>query len=101
MLAWYRMVCLTPSFPHRLRLIDDKGALHLHPLSRILQMRTALNYLDDAEERSRSRRGRGFDDEEEEKEEKKPKPAAPTVPIKALRKVSLSPFFQVDESELG
>lgn len=63
------------------------GALHLHPLSKIQQMRTALNYLDDYDEKNRSRKGRMNDDDDEEKEDKKPKPAAQGPPIRALRKV--------------
>ena len=43
------------------------GALHLHPLSKILQMRTALTYLDDFDEKNRSRRGRKDEDDGEEK----------------------------------
>lgn len=64
------------------------GALHLHPLSKILQMRTALTYLDDFDEKNRSRRGRKDEDDGEEKEDKKSKQAAQGPPIKALRKVS-------------
>lgn len=64
------------------------GALHLHPLSKILQMRTALTYLDDFDEKNRSRRGRKDEDDGEEKEDKKSQQAAQGPPIKALRKVS-------------
>jgi len=53
------------------------GALHLHPISKLLQMRTSLSYLDDHDVRLRERaplnRERNGDDEEGEKEERRPK----------------------------
>lgn len=78
------------------------GALHLHPISKLLQLRTSLSYLDNYDSRvhdhSVSRRDRNGDDGfngDKEKEEKNPKPkpngvnaSAPPVPGRPA-KVSL------------
>ncbi|OCF30745.1 DNA-directed RNA polymerase III subunit RPC5 [Kwoniella heveanensis BCC8398] len=70
------------------------GALHLHPVSKLLQFRTALNYLDDADDKARersTRRSNGLangngdsDDEGGDGAGKKKKGAAP-APVKDLR----------------
>lgn len=41
------------------------GALHLHPITRVLQFRTALTYLDDFD--TKNRRGTRAEEEEEKK----------------------------------
>ncbi|OXG88481.1 DNA-directed RNA polymerase III subunit RPC5 [Cryptococcus neoformans Gb118] len=67
------------------------GALHLHPISRVLQFRTSLGYLDDVDQKSRSRRlangavnGAGDSDEEEAPKKKKAAPAPVAKPRRVL-----------------
>ncbi|WVR08565.1 hypothetical protein IAU60_005620 [Kwoniella sp. DSM 27419] len=68
------------------------GALHLHPISRLLQFRTALNYLDDADDKAKERSSRrangvsngGDSDDEEAKKKKAPAPVKDLRPVRKL-----------------
>ena len=50
------------------------GALHLHPVSRQMQLRTSLQYLDDADRANRKPRP---EDAEEERKRAAPPPKLP------------------------
>ncbi|WVF68049.1 hypothetical protein IAT40_002811 [Kwoniella sp. CBS 6097] len=73
------------------------GALHLHPVSNVLQFRTALNYLDDADDKARersTRRSNGMsngngdsDDDGGDNGKKKKAAAAPVKDLRPVRKV--------------
>lgn len=62
---------------------DLIGALHLHPIGQMQQMRTALTYLDDLDEKNRSNRRRGNDDEEEAEKERKAR--LPSMAVKGRK----------------
>ncbi|KAK8850503.1 hypothetical protein IAR55_004421 [Kwoniella newhampshirensis] len=68
-----------------------EGALHLHPISRLLQFRTSLNYLDDADAKSRERSARrngangAESDDEDGPGPKKNGKAPAAAPMKDLR----------------
>lgn len=43
------------------------GALHLHPISKVMQFRTNLQYLDDVDAANRERASRRGEDDEDDK----------------------------------
>ncbi|KAK4684099.1 DNA-directed RNA polymerase III subunit RPC5, partial [Tremellales sp. Uapishka_1] len=59
-------------------LVHD-GALHLHPISKVLQFRTSLTYLDDFDIRERSSRHSRDDEDKDGDEREAPKKPAPVV----------------------
>jgi DNA-directed RNA polymerase-3 subunit RPC5 len=70
----------------------DSGALHLHPVSKVMQFRTSLAYIDEIDVKNRERAGRKRGGDDDDEEESKPRAAAPAVPIRpGARKVSLKP----------
>ncbi|ODN83007.1 hypothetical protein L202_01238 [Cryptococcus amylolentus CBS 6039] len=62
------------------------GAVHLCPVSRVLQFRTSLGYLDDVEQRSRTRRTTNGNAESDDEDAPKKK-RAPPQPVAKPRKV--------------
>ena len=64
-----------------------KGALHIHPVTKIMQMRTSLSYLDEYDTRSKeraSRRERNGDNDDNDDDRPRPKPNG-TAPARQIK----------------